>query len=721
MSRRQSLLQLLRDSFPTFGRALGAPGRVPRALRMVVATAIIGVLVPYATIVGRQIITPMDNLFDTIEVRAYHTCYFWRQWRAPVQPRSDIVIVGIDDESYDQIGIYPWPRTIHAELVRQLDAAGAKVIAFDVVFSDASPVEPVGLALNALEELKGVATGGRRDDLVPAIERHLAEFDALAWGESVAEADRLFAEACREAGNVILGAHVPEASLRAKTEEGTEELEVEVSGVMLPIPVLEDACRMPALVELPPDVLQSAQSVYVRLDREELVSPTERAMVIYPSLAAAVAGTYLGLAPDEIRKQLNQNRLGEQELITRQVYLDYDVVDGRIGSIKASGREMLINFVGPPEQTFTYIPYYQVLEGSERALQTCHGKIVMVGAVTRLLHDDWPTPFSPWYEPSRMPGVEVQANAVQTLLDGLFVRWAPAVWVEGVMFGVCFVMAFLTLWLRPVRTLPFVVLMWVGMFYLELHLFAQQRLWLPVVTSMLAGTTSYLGVTTVVYFTEEREKRHLRSMFQRYVGSSVMNEIMERHAVEMSGELRPVSMIFSDLQGFTTVSQDLGPQEVVALLRPYLTRMTEIIFAHQGTLDKFMGDGIMAYFGAPVAFDDHAEKAVLAAIEMQAELARMRERDELAVPLYMRIGVHTGEAVVGDVGSESLSNYTVIGDPVNVSSRLEELNKKHGSEILISDETYRRVQGLVVAEYLGEEVVRGRDEPTGVYRVTGLK
>jgi len=210
-------------------------------------------------------------------------------------------------------------------------------------------------------------------------------------------------------------------------------------------------------------------------------------------------------------------------------------------------------------------------------------------------------------------------------------------------------------------------------------------------------------------------------VFQRYVGSSVMNEIMEHHAVEMGGEERTVTMIFSDLEGFTTLSQDLSAQGVVALLRPYLTAMSDILFAYQGTLDKFMGDGIMAYFGAPVHFDDHAQKAVLASIDMQEELARMRQDGRLRAPLYMRIGIHTGEAVVGDVGSETLSDYTVIGDPVNVSSRLEELNKKYGSEILISDDTYQGVKDLVEAEYLGEEVVRGRDRPTGVYKVLGRK
>jgi adenylate cyclase len=430
----------------------------------------------------------------------------------------------------------------------------------------------------------------------------------------------------------------------------------------------------------------------------------------------------MGLTPDEVRQQLSQDRLGQQRPVTRPVYLDYDVdEEGRITSIKAAGHEMLINFVGPPERTFAYVPFYQVAESAERARAMCAGKIVMVGATTRLAHDDWPTPFSPWSEPSRMAGVEVQANAVQTLHDGLFIRWSERSWVEGLLFGTCIAMAFLTLWLRPVRALALVVVMAAGLGYLELHLFAQQRLWLPVVTSILGGTATFLGVTTAVYFTEEREKRHLRSMFRRYVGPGVMHEIVDRHAVEVSGELRTVTMVFTDLHGFTTLAQDLSPQAVVALLRPYLTRMTQIIFAYQGTLDKFMGDGIMAYFGAPVAFDDHAEKAVLAAIEMQAQLGQMRDRGELAVPLYMRIGVHTGEAVVGDVGSAALSSYTVIGDPVNVSARLEELNKKHGSEILISYETYERVKGLVEAVYLGEEVVRGRDEPTGVYRVEGLR
>lgn len=685
---------------------------IPRVIKLLVATLVITAGIGVSAILGPQMSRPIHEMLETLELRAYHTAFYWR---GAVPARSEIVIVGIDDESCDELGIWPWPRTFHAEVVRNLHAAGAKVIAFDVVFSEESPVEATELASEMLGDVLALIGAGRHQEAAAQAQAHMDRLTAMSLGLSPAAADQEFAQACQEAGNVILGAQVPFISRRLLAEDAI----LDRSTIYLPIPALEDAAFMNAVVDIEPNVLEGADRVYAYVARKELeLSPETgepvRQMVVYPGLAAATAGAYLGLTPDLIRERLLEGRLAGHQMVTSRALMD---VDEETGAVQMYGEGMLINFAGPQAVTFNYVPYYQIRNDPARA-SVCRGKIVMIGAITRLLHDDWPTPF---FREGRMPGVEVQANAVQTMLNGTYIGLAPAGMELTVLFGSCWLLGLLTLWLRPVRTLVFMVLAWVGLYYFELYLFREHRLWLRAVTPMIAGTVSFVVVSTLVYFTEEREKRQLRGVFQRYVGASVLDEIMERAGVEMGGEVRTVTMIFSDLRGFTTLSQDLSAQDVVALLRPYLTAMTDIVFAYQGTLDKFMGDGIMAYFGAPVDFEDHAEKAVLAAIDMQEELASMREEGRLQAPLYMRIGVHTGEAVVGDVGSATVSDYTVIGDPVNVSSRLEELNKKYNSQILISEETYRRVEHIVEAEYLGEEVVRGRDRPTGVYRLLGRK
>jgi adenylate cyclase len=204
-----------------------------------------------------------------------------------------------------------------------------------------------------------------------------------------------------------------------------------------------------------------------------------------------------------------------------------------------------------------------------------------------------------------------------------------------------------------------------------------------------------------------------RERLTRYFSPQVATRLDERGDLGGTGESREVTLLFADLRDFTALAERLAPERVVELLNAYHERMVNAVFAHGGTLDKYLGDGLLAYFGAPVAQPDHAERAVRCALAMQAALARLNdERARRGEPgLRMGIGVHTGRAIVGDVGAARRREYTVIGDAVNVAARIEQLTKVHGAGIVVSDETRRQVGGAIHFAAAPDALVRGRTEP----------
>jgi adenylate cyclase len=427
-----------------------------------------------------------------------------------------------------------------------------------------------------------------------------------------------------------------------------------------------------------------------------------------PGLAVTAAGALAGADAPAIERDLALGRAAGRPL-----------VDARVGEEPTS----TIAYRGPGGFGCRRIPYYQAYWADDRRRgdidlaqlrRWVAGRVVLVGAVTESAHDTHPTPWG------KMPGAEIQANALDTVLSGRFLRPAPeTVQVLLVLLG-CLVMA-----LEPALLGRLWVTLCVGVPLLFLPLGASAalyrgaRVWLPPVDATAGMGLAFLGQNLYLYWTQRRRARDLRRHFARFVGPRVLREIMSEGYVELEGERREITVLFSDLQGFTTISERLPPAQTVALLNQYLDRMVAVIFAHEGTLDKFMGDGIMAYFGAPQPSPDHAAQAVRCALEMQRALAQWREETagQDLPPVFMRIGVHTGTAVVGEMGSRLQVSYTAIGDTVNVAARLEPLNKEFGTGLLISEHTRAGLADAFATEFKGELQVKGRSEPVRVYTV----
>ena len=244
----------------------------------------------------------------------------------------------------------------------------------------------------------------------------------------------------------------------------------------------------------------------------------------------------------------------------------------------------------------------------------------------------------------------------------------------------------------------------------------------PVLPGVALGL-SFALAAAFSYATEGRQKLYIRRMFGQYMSETVINHLLEHpEKLQLGGERRRVTLFFSDLAGFTTISERLSPETVVSLLNDYLSRMTEIILEEAGTVDKFEGDAIMAFWGAPLDQPDQAARACRAALRQQAALKELnRQFTGLNLPpLSMRIGLHTGDAIVGNLGSEKRFDYTVIGDTVNLASRLEGVNKFYGSHIMASEVTVAACAGAVEFRELDLVAVKGKEQAVRVFEVLGL-
>ncbi|HXN56363.1 MAG TPA: adenylate/guanylate cyclase domain-containing protein [Myxococcales bacterium] len=377
--------------------------------------------------------------------------------------------------------------------------------------------------------------------------------------------------------------------------------------------------------------------------------------------------------------------------------------------------------------TFPQYPVADLLAGAVPA-SALRGKIVLIAATAVGTFDERVTPFS-----RVNPGVAVHANAIQTILDQRFLRGGALFQVLEMVAAVVLAVLFAFLFARVKVSFALPVLL---LSAAAVH-FASYRLFLAgydvfEAVPLLEMASMFLLVTVFRYATEERDKKRLRKTFQLYLNPEVMEEMLAQpEKLQLGGDVKDLTVLFSDIRGFTGISEKLSPPALVKLLNEYLTPMTEVVFAKRGTLDKYIGDAVMAFFGAPIDNDRHALSACEAALGMMAGLARLRDtwriEDPAMPPVDHGIGIHSGPMVVGNMGSTQRFNYTVMGDNVNLASRLEGLNKEYGTHVIISEATLAAARGagggsgeaLAVRE-LDSVQVKGKEAPVRLYELRGL-
>jgi len=388
----------------------------------------------------------------------------------------------------------------------------------------------------------------------------------------------------------------------------------------------------------------------------------------------------------------------------------YETYLGR--ELSAADASLLVNYAGPPG-TFTTYSASDVILGRVSSSQFAD-KLVIVGATAPDLHDDYLVPTS---QGNRMPGVEIHANAVRTLLTKQYLRHQSFASLALLIFLFSALVGLALTYLRYLLAGPLLVGLWILHAVIAIFIFHQGIILNLVYPGMTLIVTSLVCVSYVA----TREKQHrarVQSLFGKYVSKDIVTHLLENEdAVKLGGEEREITAMFADIRGFTAMSENMTPHEVINMLNHYFGDMTDIIFKHKGTLDKFIGDCLFAVWGSPLENKDHALHAIEACLEIQKVIS---DRDHPGVPpIDLGIGMCSGPAVIGNMGSPQRQEFTALGDTVNTASRMA--GKAEGGQIVITQSTYDLVKDHVRVKKLEPVKVKGKEKPLQIYLVNGMK
>jgi adenylate cyclase len=681
----------------------------------------------YVTFMGERPM-PVADFVKRMELSTLDTRYEFRG-RLRTDPR--IIIVDVDQESQEQLGRWPFPRIHFAHLLDALREDGARVVAFDMTFSKPDetvlPLQELSGDL-AAQQKKGRAVSS---GVLSTIENKEKEYN---YDQQVAEAIQRF-------GNVVLGSYFlyTKADLAGVSSQSLDEYANQIAYFPFPqvrplpsaqgetdrvkaIQIYEDLNYLPRGAEANAAIFTEAVAAKkgvgffnVFLDADSVVrhvplaipygrDPDRANWDFYASLEVQAVRLYLGLSDQQVALTYGGSGIVGVEF-GKQVFARTDDIS-----------RLLVNYRGPV-RTYPYVSF------ADAALKkfppgTFKDKIVLVGASATGIGDLRATPFGG----IDFPGTEIHANVIDNILNQQFIVQHGMQALTDVGFILLFGIP-LGIWLAMVQP------RWMILGLAFLFPFAGIVYWaflhgwwlnfiVPAVF-VLIPNVSLVALYRVLI--EEQEKRKVRGAFQQYVSPEVIRRLLS-DPERVKPRKTEVSVLFSDIRGFTTISETLDAQTLADLLNSYLTEMTRIIFRHQGTLDKYIGDAVMAIWGAPFDEPNHAERCCLSAVSMLARLHELQAqwRAQGSPVLEIGVGINTGIASVGNMGSSLRYGYTALGDAVNLAARLEGLNKEYGTQILISEFTRRELRA---DQFLFREIdfirVKGKLQPVTIYEILG--
>jgi len=643
------------------------------------------------------------------------------QWRGPIKPGPEVVIAAIDEKSLDTLGRWPWSRKIIAQLVDRLVQHQVKVIGFDMVLS--SPDESSGKkSLTAIKNrLKESIKDKRLIDQVmdPIIQ--------------ASDNDAILASALKKSRRSVLGfffhfapdglAHLSPKELhgyfqnikRAKFGgfiKNPGDLDLSSIGfrsayaVESNIASFSENAKSQGYLSFDVEPDGSMRKLPIVVKYYDKVSDRD---YFFPPLSVRVLEKYLKGA---LLFQVGE--LGAEKVLlngTQSIEVP----------INEKG-EIWVNFLGGRE-TFPHISIADILHDGNDTLAegSLRDKIVLIGATATALGDIKVTPFDPIY-----PGVEIQATIIDNILRKNLL-YQPA-WISWADLAYLIVLGIFLTWMysrvKPVFGVLLCFAVAVAQFFLTQWIFVNKGFWLTSVFPFVQNIFIFGALTIHWYLTEEKQKHFIHEVFGKYLSPGVIDKLIkDPRQLQLGGEQKELTALFTDLAGFTTFSEKLSARELVNLLNDYFTEMTAILLEHEGTLDKYDGDAIKAFFGAPYYFEDHSRRACWVAIEMQERLKTLREqwKKEGRPELYMRIGLNTGMMVVGNLGSKNRMNYGMNGDSVNLAARLEGANKEYGTFTIISESTYEPAKDFIEVRELDSIRVVGRATPVKIFELLGKK
>jgi adenylate cyclase len=617
---------------------------------------------------------------------------------APGGKDDRIVIIAIDEASLDKQGHWPWTRDKLAGLVEQLIEYDVAVVGFDVVFAERDESADVEM-LRALADM-------------PQDNRFLQRLEQLA---PKLDRDALFSESLT-AGPVVLGYYF-HTSDQSAYETGelplpAFDLDESISGSVY----IPRAYGFGANLEVLMATAYSAGFVSNPLiDKDGVVRRApllhEYKLSVYESLALATAATYFNDISLPVFVESSAIAAGYPPLEAIELAGTPIPIDSQ-GAV-------LVPYRGPAG-SFPYVSATEVMEGVVEDPEMLKDTIALIGATAPGLQDLRSTPFGSIY-----PGVEIHANVLAGLLDGNF-RWEPAYTVAAEMIAVI-VFGLLSALLLPILTPIFATLAMLALigaaWLVNMYMWEDKLHVLPLAITLYALLGIYVINMVFGYLFEARSRSHMNDLFGQYVPPDLVNAMShDPQHYSLASEKRELSVLFSDIRDFTSLSEGLDAAELSELMNHYLTPMTRVIHETKGTIDKYIGDAIMAFWGAPVHDSSHASQAVGAALAMLRSLVDLNHQFlKRGWPeLRIGIGVNTGPMSVGNMGSEFRRAYTVLGDSVNLGSRLEGLTKPYGVGLIVSETTAQAAPEFFYRE-IDRVRVKGKAEPVTILEALGLK
>jgi len=688
----------------------------------------------------------------------------------------ELVLVAIDEKTLDKLGRWPVGRNVVADAITRMQGAGASVIAFDVLFSEPDK-NSILLAMAQLREVlqnSGLETSLSRQGLREAaalaaaeaerLSRRLTEaerrrggglaaaqqrlsalrsrietlreqaqrwtrgtqalYDEVLALQAQADTDRYLAQRIKAADNVILGYFFHGATETAGTLDpaARDQRRAQIEPSRLSI------VRLPAGYDY--DWLPGKRVADVEVNIPQLSAATNHfgfftifpdddgTVRQYPTIIPFDGEYYPSLALKAVALHREERAMAKVGLFDGIPQVE-ELRLGRQNIPVDEAGQLLINYRGG-QGSFPTVSFADVVAGDfDPAL--FEDRIALVGATAIGIMDLRVTPFS-----QSLPGPEIHANVIDNILRGDFYQKPDWMWVFD-LIAVVAIGFFLGVVLAPLRSVySSVVVLLVLFVYLVggQWLLSARGIWLTTIYPLMEISFVYLGILLYKYYAEERQRKEIRSAFQYYLAPAVIEQVLaDPDKLRLGGEKKTLSVLFSDVRGFTTISEALDAQELSALLNEYLTPMTQIVFERGGTLDKYMGDAIMAFYGAPIDQPDHPERACRSALEMMQAVNEMRQRFEARglPPIDIGIGINTGPMSVGNMGSAQRFDYTVMGDAVNLGSRLEAINKQYGTHIIAGPQTYAACRELFFFRELDLVAVKGKKEPVAIYELIAFE
>jgi adenylate/guanylate cyclase len=615
------------------------------------------------------IFTP--NLADNIGSYFRDTLF---KIRGEIENSNEVVIVDIDEHSIKRLGQWPWSRDKLSKIVENLTNAGALIIGFDIVFAEPDAQSP-SLVFDKFN-LK-IKNAINYDEIFaaklqnsPVVLGYQFKFD------NIKDQNQTMPE-----NKVIV----------IEKNKGSEKFIIEATSAITNIPILQNSSYSSGFFNNIPDNSGIIHSVPLVISYND---------IIYPSLALEI----IRLISSERKITINYSQDGINDISIGDLIIPTD----RFG-------RLLVNFRGN-ERNFAYISADQIYDNKfDKSL--IKDKIILIGTSAAGLLDMRATPFDTIF-----PGVEVHANVIDNILIGDFISKAP--WIDGVNIAIIILVALIvplfslfSLWLSAIL---FISLIFGYIYGVYVMLFSYGYV-IDIVFVLLTIITSFMVTILINYFYSIKKEETIRAKFALKVSKDVMNDLLSNADLnKFKATKREISVFFSDIRNFTTIAEQMNDSaKLISYLNSYLEPMSNIIIRHKGTIDKYIGDSIMAYYNAPLTIDNHADMAVISALEQIKELEILNQnlkKDNLPI-IKIGIGINTGKAVIGEIGSHLRSDYTTIGDTVNIASRLESLSKTYGSIINITNYTKEQLKNNYTIRFVDKVQVKGKSKAIEVWEV----